>query len=59
MRVLVREEDLKGDEEGIFASVEVGLDTKICKLQSWLMRLVRILLVKTTKAYWYLATSLK
>ena len=32
MRVLVREEDLKGDEEGIFASVEVGLDTKICKL---------------------------
>jgi len=38
---------------------EAVLDTKVCKLWSIFIKLVRILLVKTSETCWYLATFLK
>ena len=54
----VREEDLKGNrEESTYTNIIVRLDTGVHRSQSWLIKLVRILLVLYFKTYRYLAIS--
>ena len=57
--MLVEEENLIVVGESIFIDVKTMLDTKVHRLQSWLTRLVRILLVLCFKIYWHLATFLR
>jgi len=54
----VREEDPKGNrEESTYTNIIVRLDTGVYRSQSWLIKLVIMLLVLYFKTYRYLAIS--
>jgi len=47
---LLGEEGLDVKESDIPASVKVRLNTKVCRSQSWLIKLARILLILSSEA---------
>ena len=58
-RVLAEKESLNIKWRDIFVDVKIGLDTRVYKSQSQLIRLVRILLVLCSKMYQCLFTFLQ
>ena len=58
IEVLVSKEDLVVVVGSISVRVGMELDIKACRSLSWVIRLVRMLLVLCSKTCWYLNTSL-
>jgi len=57
VKILAEKENFKDDwKKNIYIEAEAVLNTKVCKLWSIFIKLVRILLVKTSEIYWYLTT---
>ena len=51
MRASVRERSLVVREGNMLVRARMELDTKVCRFQSWLTRLARMLLILCSEAY--------
>ena len=57
MEILAEKENFKDNgKKSIYIEAEAVLNTKVCKLQSIFIKLVRMLLVETSETCWYLTT---
>lgn len=57
MEILAEKENFKDDgKKSIYIEAEAVLNTKVCKLWSIFIKLVRMLLVETSETCWYLTT---